>query len=250
MKRTWLLVLALMATAALVLASAPVAQADDVNCPPALVGAQVNGNVVVPAGQTCIITNSEIRGNVIVRSGATLSFFSSLVHGNIEGDGFSQIFVNFSTVLILGEGVVGNVIAKNGSNPGRVQIRDSSINGSAQLENNAGQVEIINNSFGNPITNLCCGNIQVVKSTTTNTMTIDGNRASDIQFYENRASAYRIRGNFDVRGNVQVYKNVHTTASGGEVSFNDGQNVQCFENMGPGFVGGPNSATKAEGQCF
>lgn len=240
MKRTRLLVLALVATAALVLASAPVAQADDVPCTTLVIGAQVDGNVVVPSGATCNLWFSEVRGNVIVRPGATLDFFVSTAYGNIEGDGFSEILVNLSTV-ILGNGVIGNVIAKNGSNPGIARVIDSSTNGSVQFENNAGHQAITNSSIG--------GNIQVVKSETTSTMTIDGNRASDIQFYENTAGEYNITNNFDVRGNVQVYKNVHTTA--GRVTNNTGQNVQCFQNTPVGFVGGPNpGATKAQGQCF
>ena len=243
MKRTRLLVLALMAAATLVLASAPVAQADDVNCPPGLAFAQVDGNVVVPQGQGCTIVFSEIRGNVIVKPGASLRSFLSTFHGNIEGDGFSSISIQSSLVFPpLGVGLFGNVIAKNGSSPGRVQVIDSQIDGSVQLENNDGLVDIGNNSFG--------GNIQVVKSETTSTMTINGNRDTDIQFYENTADEYNITNNFDVRGNVQVYKNVHTTA--GRVTNNTGQNVQCFQNT-PAltFVGGPNpAATKAQGQCF
>lgn len=246
MKRTRLLVLALLATAALVLASAPVAQADDFECTGFVIFAQVDGSVVVPEGQTCQLWASEVRGNVIVRPGATLDFFQSTAYGNIEADGFSEILVNFSTE-ILGTGVFGNVIAKNGSNPGRARVIDSSVGGNVQFENNAGEVNITNSSVGGLDGG---GNIQVVKSETASAMNIIGNRATDIQFYENTAGEYNIRDNFDVRGNVQVYKNVHSTA--GRVTNNTGQNVQCFQNTPAAtFVGGPNpGATKAQGQCF
>jgi hypothetical protein len=245
MKRIPLLVLALAAAATVVLASAPAAHADDTNCATSLVNVQVEGNVIVPEGQTCVIFLSEIRGNVIVRRGAALTFRQSTVLGNIEGDGFRDIFVDFSTV-ILGDGVLGNVIAKNGSNPGRLRVINSSLEGNVQFESSAGELNITNSSVGGLDGG---GSIQVAKNETTGSMLINGNRASDIQFYENEVRNYAIVNNFDVRGSVQVYKNVHAFASG--AVNNTGQSVQCFDNTPALFVGGPNpGAAKAEGQCF
>jgi hypothetical protein len=61
---------AVLATFGAVLASLPAARAD-ASCPPNPTGT-VNGNLVVPPGQTCTLTNVTVTGNVQVGAGATL----------------------------------------------------------------------------------------------------------------------------------------------------------------------------------
>ena len=66
----------------LALASPAAAQNDAVICDGSATGVTVNGDVTVPEGGACELTNSTVRGNVKVRSGG---FF----HGsntNVRGD--------------------------------------------------------------------------------------------------------------------------------------------------------------------
>ena len=61
------------------------------------------------------------------------------------------------------------------------------------------------------------------------------------------ARAMSVAGNH-VTGNMGVLKN---SGDGDKqvVGNTVGQNLQCFDNTPP-FLGGPNTAGKAEGQCF
>jgi hypothetical protein len=69
----------------------------------------------------------------------------------------------------------------------------------------------------------------------------------NLKIEENIPSVLDIGPN-SIAQNMQVFKNRGT---GPKAIANNtvGQNLQCFENQAP-FVGGPNTAQKAEGQCF
>jgi hypothetical protein len=242
MKRTLLLIVAL-ATTAVALASAPVAQGDEnVKCTATVTGV-VRGNVTVPTGATCTIIAAVIYGNVIVKPNAEVHVVNSTVYGNIEGDRFREIDVQETIMLplplVAPSELRGNVIGKDG---GKFSVRDSDLEtGNIQLENSVGEVDIRRNTVG--------GDIQVVKNRTgSNLIQIRRNDATDIQFYENTTVRYEIIANNQMGGrNLQVYKNTHVTSA--QVSGNGGESVQCFDNAGPLFVGGPNTAEKREGQC-
>ena len=100
------------------------------------------------------------------------------------------------------------------------------------------------------------GNIAVLKSRASHLVVVGeptscgGNivEKGNITVEDNVATDGIIITKNEVAQNLQVIKNRST----GDMSVTRnvvGANLQCFENTGV-FVGGPNSAQKAEGQCF
>src|SRR5687768_948399 len=90
-----LLVLSILALT-MVVASSSEAMAGDTPCVGMLTG--TFDNVVVPPGQTCLLTGATVRGNVKALENSRLVINNSTVGGNVEGDKADLVQVNFSTV--------------------------------------------------------------------------------------------------------------------------------------------------------
>lgn len=226
-------VLALALAATLLGLAAPTAKADDTNCTGALTG--TFDNVVVPEGATCVLSNSLVRGNVKALPDSSLTSDSNIIRGNVEGDKADDIFI-FSTT---GPSVVGgNIQAKEGD-IGVAVCGTRLPNGNIQIEKFDASLGIIVGGQV-PVPGVpACGAIG------------GGNvlEKGNIKVEENRIGIFGLDvSNNRVAQNLQVFKN-----RGGALrrvqSNQVGENLQCFENQQP-FVGSPNTAGKAEEQCF
>jgi hypothetical protein len=217
--------LAILALAVPALVVTPGAAAGDTPCMGTLTGP--HDNVVVPAGGACFINSAQIKGSVTALQGSTLHISSNTtVHGNVLGDGASN-------VQIFG---LGNVFH--------------------------GDIQITRATFAADVcgARLTHGNIQVEKSRVFDIL-IGGARCAEGFGAGNvlEKGNIKIEENFimlgirglevldNVHGNLQVFKNTGPglkTVQGNQVR----ESIQCFENESP-FIGGPNIAREAQGQC-
>jgi hypothetical protein len=226
--------LALTALSTLLITAASSA-ATDTTCIGALTG--THENVVVPRGQTCFLSAATVRGNVKALEDSMLRITQSNVRGNVEGD-------KADLVQVVSSRVGGNIAVKEGgppvqvapgftgcasavgiSTPCEVFITTTKVRGNIQIEKMHGTVWVTDNVAPNPIK----GNVKVEDN------------------FVSPAEEFIFVSRNEVMQNVQVFKN--TGPGRKRVSENTvRQSVQCFENDPP-FIGAPNVARDAEGQC-
>jgi hypothetical protein len=176
-------------------------------------------NVVVPPGATCDLVDSTVDGNVKALKDSRLAVVNTTVGGNVKGDEASSVQVIQSTVG-------GNVKITEGHDP---LISSAVVQNSLILDGNI-EIEKGRFPFGDWL--------------------VEANAVRNIKVEKNEAGA-------DLLSFVQlndVARNVHVLKNEGpglkEVTGNTvGRNLQCKKNDQP-FVGGPNTAQRAEGQCF
>jgi hypothetical protein len=197
---------------------------DDTQCVGALPPG-VYDNVVVPPNAICTITNSTIRGNVKALERSRLVMTNDQVGGSIEGDKANVVTVISSTIqgnVIIKEGIPGLGVPGLDFFGSADVIRSNLPNGSIQIEKNRVDVVIQDNI-------LTKGNLKLEDNFSPPAFFffVDRNQvAQNLQAFKNRGPALK-----------RVQLNVV------------GQTLQCFENDPP-FVGGPNTAEQAQGQCF
>lgn len=217
---------------ALLIAPTP-ASAGDTECVGALTG--IHDNVVVPPGAVCALTGATVLGNVKALENSRLFVFASTVRGNVEGDKASEVRVQF-------ESQVGGNVHVKGTDAGTFNAVDINVRvgGDVQFEEGQGTVFVDDA--------LITGDVVVIKNTgrvEVEFNTVGGN----VKVEDNviQITGMSVVGNA-VAGDMGVFKN---TGEGPKqvVANTVRQNLQCFENTPP-FVGGPNTAAKAEGQCF
>jgi hypothetical protein len=225
------------------------AQADDTRCVGQLIG--TFDNVVVPENTGCILFASTVRGNVKALSGSSLSASLNQIAGNVEA-------VRGSSLSLGGNQIAGNLEAKA---PRWVGSQGDRIGGNFAVADATGPGLSFPPLSLNVFvcgTSLPSGNLLVQKSRN-GTVAVGspnpicpGNDVprGNILVQENLlpASEGLFVDRNAVGGNLQVFKN----RGEGPKSVLDNvvrQNLQCKENDEP-FVGGPNLAPKAEGQCF
>jgi hypothetical protein len=184
-------------------------------------------NVVVPEGQTCILTNSTVRGNVKALENSKLFATNNIIRGNIEGD-------KAEVMDLRSNKVGGNIDIKEGETndpEDDVQVfANRLLNGDIKVEKMTGEIEVgvtRDPALANIVPK---GNIFVQENLPVagpEGLEVSTNRVGEnLQVFKNRGDAPKFVQNNTV-----------------------GENLQCFENDPP-FVGGPNIAQKAEGQCF
>lgn len=174
-------------------------------------------NVFVPAGASCTLQGSTVNGNVLAREGSRLYVSDTRVAGNIDG-------VEAAVVQVRGGSLGGSIQIADGSSPGDL---GAAVSGGTVLSQ---------------------GNIQIIKMRTGHIRIADVSlEKGNIKVEENSTgSGLEVEGN-SVAQNIQVFKN---RGEGGKTVRHNrvGQVLQCKENAAP-FVGGPNAAAEAEGQC-
>lgn len=214
------------------------AYADDSICTGSISGR--HDNIVVPPGAFCQVVNGDVRGNIKALENSILVVLSSNVRGSIDGD-------KAENVQLLENTISGSIQIKEGEDPNNDGAFDVFLCGNTLPQGNI-QVEKMRGSIlvGDPppgetdTTTLCRSN--VVKR---GNIKVEENIAIDFPGFPD--TGFRVRGN-TVGQNLQVFKNkgpATKRVEGNAV----GQILQCKGNTSP-FVGGPNSAAKAEGQCF
>jgi hypothetical protein len=217
-----------LATALLAVVLAKPAWADDTQCVGFLTG--VHDNVVVPPGATCFLNNATVNGNVKALQDSRLFMTGDTVFGNVEGDKAENVSVRNSVVR-------QNILIKEGETPGpgfndAIVCATTVQEGNIQVEKMAGEIVI------GAFQAFCQPNI-VEKGT----IKVEDNLVVGGAFF-----GLQIRQN-QVAQNLQVFKNKGPGAPKVVQGNTVGQDLQCFENDQP-FIGGPNAAQKAEGQCF
>jgi hypothetical protein len=229
-KKLRLAVLACLAAVVLVIPSA--AQAGDTICIGTVLPG-VHDNIVVPPNASCtIIGGVTVRGSIKALENSALDVRNIEIAGNVHGDKAEDFFV-------VNNVIGGNVEVKEGEAPSAsldVLIRMNRFQ--------KGPFSLLPGQF-------TWGNIKVERMR--GDIFVDQNAGvQNIQLQENIVmlvtnDELRVQTN-SVDGNIQVFK----TRGNGPKFVNGNvvrESVQCTENDVP-FVGGPNVAAKAEGQCF
>lgn len=184
-------------------------------------------NVTVPPGQTCFVSGATILGNVKALQDANLFVLNSTVQGNVEGDGPDALQV------FGGSTVGGNIFVTGaGISPpvdGFTTVFIGSVGGLGGITTVLGDVHVLkasaNTIFVSEV-NFVNGSLKVEDNFTLGLLIINNQVAQNLQVFKNESGGFK-----NVFGNVV------------------GENLQCFENSPP-FLGGPNTAKHAEGQCF
>lgn len=226
------LALCVLATATTLGVFSVPAVADDTECelglPPG-----IYDNVVVPEGGQCALSNSIIRGNVKVLRGGVFFSQNNRIAGNFQGD-------RPQWVGSLGDTIGGNFSVTGATGSPGFLFQGLSVN-----------VFVCGTTMLN-------GNISVKKSLT-GTIAV-GSLLPECQGNDVANGNVKVEENFippsellavarnTVGGNVQVFKN-HGPGQKNVVENVVRGNLQCRRNDQP-FLGGPNFAGKAEGQCF
>lgn len=209
----------------------PLAHAGDTTCVGTLTG--VHDNVVVPPGAACVLAGTEVTGNVKVERDATLRALGARIRGNVQGDGVASIELRFQTSVggdfhmkggaagapseFTGGVTIGGDVLVEG-NAGDTIIRDADVTGDIDVLKNFGFVRVEINTVG--------GDVSVAAN------------SGGLSVFRNR-----------VAGNMKVEKSAGAVFTKQVVANVVVANLQCVDNDQT-FVGGPNTAGKAEGQCF
>ena len=122
-------VFALALAVCVLLAVAPAAQAEERECR-GTIGATTVDNLRVPQGASCTLNGTRVEGTVKVERNATLLASGIRVKGNVQSEGFKNITLRQSSV------VVGSVQLENGLDGGSGRVLNSKVNGDLQFFSN------------------------------------------------------------------------------------------------------------------
>jgi hypothetical protein len=228
--RVTVLMLAMVLAAGLLVAVlAKPAWAEDSECVGVLTG--VHDNVVVPPEAFCSIEGAQVNGNVKALHDSRLFMFGTTVFGSVEGDKAEVVTIRNNSV------VRQNILIKNGETPDNddaVVCATTVQEGNIHVEKMTGEI-IIGGFSGTD-----CSPNTVEKGS----IKVEKNISAPLI----NGFGMNIVGN-QVAQNLQVFKNKGLGSTKFVLGNTVGQNLQCFEND-ERFIGGPNAAQKAEGQCF
>jgi hypothetical protein len=206
---------------ALALLASPVhaGSSDHVECTGVVTGVDVD-SVTVPPGEICQLDNSTVSGNVTAERDSTLFAVTNTIGGNLVGDGHD-------TLQATNNFIGGNVRLQNGTGAGGSGadhvLCDNFINGNVSLQRNNGAIFI-----GYCGGNFIGGNVSVTDNLT------------------DAPDRFRVRGN-RVGGQMQINDNAGDTLKSVQDNVVN-RTLSCFDNEDP-FIGTPNDAGRAEGQC-
>ena len=122
-------VFALALAVCALMAAAPAAQAEERTCRGTIGSATVD-NLRVPQGASCTLNGTKVEGTVKVERNATLVAKAIRVKGNVQSEGFKNITLRQSSV------VVGSVQLENGLDGGSGRVLNSKVNGDLQFFSN------------------------------------------------------------------------------------------------------------------
>lgn len=190
---------------------------DDDRCTGVVVGGTYE-NIKVEDGRTCTLRGVTVTGNVVALENARLFVEDSRVDGNIQGE-------NAAVVHVRGGRLGGSLQIHEGVSAGELGV---SITGGTVL--NQGNIQVTKMRTDRILIAdavLEKGNLQVEENAVTGSLEVTRNRvAQNLEVRKHHGGAAKV-----VRDNT-----VH-------------QKLECKENESP-FVGGPNAASEAEGQCY
>lgn len=158
------------------------AMADDVSCPPDLGAVTIDGNVLVAA--PCELNGTTVKGNVHLYAGGSLLARNARIDGNIQAENAFEIDVSDSEIggSIQLDDLVGDVTV----------IVNNRVDGSIQLKSNRSRLDVVDNVVG--------ADIQAFGNT--GGVDISGNAVDgNLQCKENAPAP--TGGNNDVQGNKE-----------------------------------------------
>ena len=161
--------LALTLSFLVLLAAAPVAQAEERVCR-GTIGTTTVDNLRVSTGATCTLNGTKVEGTIKVERGSKLYANGVRVIGNVQSEGFQ--------VVVLREGSVigGSVQLENGRSGGLGKVVATRINGDLQFFSNSARMVARNNTI--------LANLQAVSNT--GGLVISNNRiAENLQCKQN-----------------------------------------------------------------
>jgi hypothetical protein len=126
------------------LLAAASAQADDRRCTGTIGAVDVDGNVIVPSGETCTLRGTRVDDNVFVKRGAVLEAFGVRVGGNIQAENHRRVLVAPRTAdnTASRSRVGGDIQLFDGT---RGKVRRTVIGGNLQVKQNKGFQEAVRN---------------------------------------------------------------------------------------------------------
>jgi hypothetical protein len=156
----------------IMVAALPTARAADTNCTSNLFNTTVNGNLIVPAGQSCQLIAVTVTGNVQVQTNALLTILFSAgptttIVGNVSvgtgarlnaSNGGLTIDGNFEANQCLGVSLVGSPVNTLGGN---VQIHDCTGGADVLVFDIGGNVDCNNSGICDLGGNKVNGNVEV-----------------------------------------------------------------------------------------
>lgn len=147
MKRVLASLSPLVLAAGLVVAVAAPAEADDRECTGTIRATTIDGNVIVPQGERCVLIGTRVDDNVHVEEGATLVAKGARIGGSIQAENHRKVRVvpRFVDGDARRSVVGGNIQAKQG---GGGEIRRTKVGADIQLFSNDGRFEVYRNVVG------------------------------------------------------------------------------------------------------
>jgi len=242
---------------ALALTAAPAAAAAPEECVGALTG--THDNVVVPSGAHCEMSAAMVNGNVLVRAGASLRASASQISGNVIGQDSAFVCLQFGSQLGGNFDVRGGALhttsgfdinvmvagnARVTQNAGLTFIDAAHVGGNVDVSSNTGTLEIEFNTIG--------GNVKIADNVVPPVYTGGPATPGPGGCGVPTSFILQVGGMSDIFNTLPA-SNMHVinnTGSGSKtVARNTVKNITCVNNDPP-FVGGPNTADHAVGQCF
>lgn len=182
------------------------------------------GNIVVPAGGGCLLTDSIVNGNIAVQAGAILMIDFTMVNGNISATDPQVVRLQHRV------DVHGNVSITGAS--GFLDIAPVAICG-VHID---GNLKIADSAIAILVGGVACGPLDGSNVVSGN-VTIEDNDVANAFYVQNNT----IGKNMTIDGNTgAATKNVSDNAVTG--------NLNCSDNDAPLVVSG-NTAKKLNGQC-
>jgi hypothetical protein len=243
---------------ALTLTVAPAPAAAPTECDGALTGGPFD-NVEVPSGAHCEMVDAVVTGNVLVRADASLRASASQISGNVIGQNSAWVCLQFASslggdFLVKGGalhtttgfdiGVVVGGHARVTDNAGLTFIDAANVGGNVDVSSNTGTLEIEFNTIGGNVT--LANNVVPPVYTGGPAQPGDGGCGVPTSFI------LQVGGMSNINNTLPT-SNMHVISNSGTgdktVVGNTVKNIICLNND-PLFVGGPNTAQHAVGQCF
>lgn len=199
------------------------ASADSVTCSSTIIGGTLP-NVVVPAGQTCFISNATINGNVLGEVDSKTFIVTTTINGNVEGQDAEM--VQLINVIVNGNvGIVGGEVDDIAPFTFDYSICGTHVTGNVSITGSGGDAFV----YTSPAS---CGS---------RTTQIDGNLR-----IEGNSARVRVIG-IIVGRNAAIVNNTSATE---KTIINNaiGKNLTCSGNTAP-LTADSNTANKLIGQC-
>jgi CSLREA domain-containing protein len=192
----------------------------------------VKGNLTITGGSTCIIGGIVI--GKVTQTGGRLLASGASIGGNVQilGGDFS---------IGSGTTVGGNLQVSNlSASKLQYQVCNTKVNGNLQLQSNAAVITV---GGANCAGATVGGNIQVQNNTATTAISRSTAKVNILVMNNNGMTSLTgdaAGGNIEVQNNPSITQVMSNSAGG---------HLNCTGNN-PSMVGGPNSASQVQGQCF